>query len=399
LKVLIYTHGFAPQIGGAETYAMLLAQGLAQNSDSPSGGPISDVTVITPTPRGDFDDSKLPFRVVRRPRVVTVIGLIRKADVVQLAGPCLLPLLFGLLMQKTVVIEHHGYQACCPNGLLFYEPTKTACSGHFMARRYTECLRCNASAVGWFKSALMLLLTFPRRQLCKHATANIPITRHVESRLQMPNSHVIYYGIPHPPHQPASTATNPVTSSPPCFAYVGRLVSEKGLSLMVAAAARLKADAFEFQLKFIGDGPERHKLEASISSLGLDERVRFTGYLSGDNLLRAMEDVTAFLMPSIWEETAGLSAIEQMMKGRLVIASDIGGLGEIVNGAGLKFPAGDLEGLVDCMRRVLEYPEVVKHLGPRARERASHLFAQDRMVREYCDVYIGLRKSSFKGNP
>ena len=56
-------------------------------------------------------------------------------------------------------------------------------------------------------------------------------------------------------------------------------------------------------------------------------------------------------MPSIWEETAGLAAIEQMLRGRLVIASDIGGLGEMVGDAAIKFPAGDAPTLADQMKK------------------------------------------------
>ena len=51
-----------------------------------------------------------------------------------------------------------------------------------------------------------------------------------------------------------------------------------------------------------------------------------TGFLRGHAFVNALQDVNVVVMPSMWEETAGLAAIEQMMRGRLVIAADIGGL-------------------------------------------------------------------------
>jgi glycosyltransferase involved in cell wall biosynthesis len=85
--------------------------------------------------------------------------------------------------------------------------------------------------------------------------------------------------------------------------------------------------------------------------------------------------------------TAGLAAIEQMMRGRLVIASDIGGLGELVDGCGLLFPAGNIEALAQCMRTVLDHPEIVEFTGNAARRRALDLFSKTRMVKEHYELY------------
>jgi glycosyltransferase involved in cell wall biosynthesis len=97
-------------------------------------------------------------------------------------------------------------------------------------------------------------------------------------------------------------------------------------------------------------------------------------------------------MPSVWEETAGLAAIEHMMRGRLVIAADIGGLGEVVGDGGLKFPAADAGGLASCLQQVLDAPELGAKLGEKARQRALALFSQERMVAEHLDVYRQLVK-------
>ncbi|MFZ0820073.1 MAG: glycosyltransferase family 4 protein [Candidatus Acidiferrales bacterium] len=383
MRILIYSHAFAPQIGGVETYVMLLARGLASRKAIP---PVQ-VTVATLTPKGAFDDSTLPFRVVRRPGFFRLAGLIRNADVIQLAGPLFSAMFLSWFMRKTVVVAHHGYPPICPNGLLFYEPAQAVCPGHFRARRYRECLRCNAVTVGWLKSLSMLLFTFPRRRLSKKVAANVSVSTHLLARLELPRSQVIYTGIADASLDGQPQRGSHPPGSPLIFAYLGRLVTLKGLSLILHAAERLQDERFNFRVKFIGDGPELAQLKSLAAKLGLSERVEFTGFLSGAALDAAMNEIAVVLMPSIWEETAGLSAIEQMMRGRLVIGSDIGGLGEVVGDAGLRFPPGDAEALARCMKSVLDHPGEIARLGVAARRRALQLFSEQRMVDEYLEVY------------
>lgn len=115
--------------------------------------------------------------------------------------------------------------------------------------------------------------------------------------------------------------------------------------------------------------------------------VQITGYLTGTALTETLCGVDAVIMPSVWEETAGLSVIEQMMRGRLVIASDIGGLAEIVGDAGLKFANGDQHALAACMRKVMEDSSLIGALGEKARERARLHFGRERMIEEHAKVY------------
>jgi glycosyltransferase involved in cell wall biosynthesis len=388
LQILIYTHGFAPKIGGVETYVMLLAQGLAESVQAGKDG--LRVTVATPTPAEGNDDAALPFRVVRQPGLGRLIGLIREADVVHLAGPSILPLTLSLALRKPTAVEHHGYQAICPNGLLLLEPDKTLCPGHFMARHYGKCIACNAAHQSWFTGLVKVFATFPRRWACRLASINLPISDHVNRRQQLPRSQVVYYGIPDPRPQPPVIDRGNANDAPPrmkTFAYVGRLVSEKGLPLLLEAAHYLRDGGHQFRLKFIGDGPERLRMEDLATTLDIRECVEFTGFLEGEALEKVMRTIDAVVMPSVWEETAGLSAIEQMMRGRLVVAADIGGLGEVVGEGGLKFPPGDIEGLASCLRRVLDEPDLAKALGKKARQRALQLFLEERMVAEHLSVY------------
>ena len=397
MRILIYTNSFAPEIGGAETYVMLLAHGLATQAPANE----HQVRVVTRTPCYTSSDAALPFSVVRQPTLGRLFHLIRDSDVVHVAGPCISPLTLSLALGKPTVVEHHGYQAICPNGLLFQEPGKTLCPGHFMSHHYLKCVACHSANHSWFSNLANVLATFPRRWACRLATLNLPITDHVKQRLNLPRSNVVYYGIPDPMQKSPVMDLETAGEGPhrmTNFAFVGRLVSEKGLPLLVHAAQQLWAEGHRFRLKFVGDGPERERTEDLATTLGLGECVEFTGYLHGEALKKTMGTIDALVMPSIWEETAGLSAIEQMMSGRLVIAADIGGLAEVVGDEGLKFAPGDLKGLESCMRRVLLEPGLVQALGEKARQRALELYLQERMVAEHLKAYRqllgGARSSS-----
>ena len=174
------------------------------------------------------------------------------------------------------------------------------------------------------------------------------------------------------------------------FAYVGRFVAEKGIATILEAANLLKQRRQDFEIRLIGDGPLREKLQELISARELGDYVRITGFLTGDALAGALREISVVVMPSIWEETAGLAAIEQMMRGRAVIASAIGGLGETVGDGGLLFPPGDAAALASSMNRVLEDPTILDVLGAKARQRAVALFSRERMIQDQACLCAGL---------
>jgi len=386
MKILIYGEWFLPSIGGVQTAMELLARGFAEFRDERNSGDNDSirVTVATNSPREGMDDSKLPYTVVRRPTFVQLKRLIRDADIVHLAGPCFLPMLLSWVTSKPFVVLHHVYQAACPNGLLFKQPSQTVCPGHFMKRQYEECVRCCSHPKGQIAGMRLLLLEFPRRWLCNRAASNVMITNHVGARLELPRSQTIYYGIDEVEPMPARIVSG---AEPMEFGYVGRLVAEKGLPLLIEAAKQLADGGKPLRLTFIGDGPKRAQLEALVVKLGLQRCVSFTGDLRGAALQSAASRISVLIMPSIWEESAGLAAIEQMMRGRMVIAADVGGLGEIVGDAGLKFALGDSQGLAALMRRVMDDPSLIASLGLSARARAMKMFRLNGMIEPHVALY------------
>jgi len=377
MKLLVYSHAFAPQVGGVETFAMYLARDLAASEPGKF-----NVTVITQTNgRGDGHDALESFSIVRNPRAGELWQRVRETDMVLLAGPAILPLLFALLQRKRVVVTHHGYQSICPNGMLFHLPTQSTCPGHFASGRYLECVKCNTAEEGAIRSARLLVLTFVRRVLSRLADLNVAVSEHVRQRIALPQTQVIRNGVPDFLALPE--APRVFTDQPHSFAFVGRLVTEKGVPVLVEAASVLKKRGRDFRILIIGDGPQRTALQARVASLNLDQQVVFLGFLMGAELEEAMAGVSALVMPSICEDAAPFSVLEQMMQGRLIIGSDLGGLAEEIGDSGLTFAAGDAHALAAQMERVIEHPELIARLGRMARERAVESYTLHRMLDEY----------------
>jgi glycosyltransferase involved in cell wall biosynthesis len=387
MNLLIYSHYFAPSVGGVESIVQSLAAGVAELRTL-NGDREFNVTLVTETPAGGCDNTKFPFRVVRHPGVIRLWQLVRDSDVIHAAGPAFLPMFLAWLSRKRIVVEHHGYQATCPNGLFVHQPDRAICPGHFQAGRYGECFRCLRSefSSGWTATKLLAFM-FPRHWLARAATTNIAVTNHVDNRQKLPHTKVVYHGIEDPLPNPEQV----IPYQKLRIAYVGRLVPEKGIPVLLEAAKILKAEAHDFEIRIIGDGSERSKLEDLIRREKLESCTSITGFLTGDAFTRALRDISVVVMPSTWEETAGLAAIEQMMRGRLVIATDIGGLTEVVGDTGLKFTPGDPESLANCLRSVIENPALIGSYGEKARRRAVQLFQRSKMVSEHAQIYRDAR--------
>ncbi len=374
---MIYSADFWPVVGGVQSVVMTLARGC--EAGEPSSRRM-ECTVVTETPAGTASDSDLPFRVVRNPSFIKLARLVWRSDLVHVAGPALRPLVLSFILRKKVIVEHHGFQTLCPNGLLFHEPTRTACPGHFLAGRHRECWQCNAGA-GYWRSVRLWALTFFRRWCCRFVSANIAPTRWLERLLRLPRTFMISHGV-------TERAASPFPcGNIPKFAFMGRLVSTKGVELLLHAACELMNKGLEFRLLIIGEGPERRNLQRLSSELGLFHRVDFVGHVAEEDVAALLSDAIAVVIPSLAGEVFGLVASENMMRGRAVIIPDGGSLAEVAGETGLKFAAGDANSLAACMEKLLRSPEIAMELGSRARRHTLNRFRAEGMLDGHLTLY------------
>lgn|SRR5487761_503723 len=375
---MIYSADFWPVVGGVQSVVMTLARGFG---DGEQFSRRMECTVVTETPAGAASDSDLPFRVVRNPSLVKLARLLWRSDLVHVAGPAVRPLVLSFILRKQVVVEHHGFQALCPNGLLFHEPTRTACPGHFLAGHHRECWKCNAEA-GYWRSVRLWALTFLRRWSCRLVAANIAPTRWSERLLRLPRTFIISHGVSERPALPFPGGKSPQ------FAFIGRLVSTKGVELLLHAARELSNKGLEFRLLIIGDGTERKSLERLSGELGLAQKIDFVGEKTTEEDMQPLiSDAIAVVIPSLAGEVFGLVAAENMMRGRALITPDNGPLAEVAGEAGLKFTAGEASSLAACMEKLMRSPEIARELGRRARHHSLNSFRAEGMLNGHLALY------------
>ncbi|GAC1689539.1 MAG: hypothetical protein PVS2B2_27980 [Candidatus Acidiferrum sp.] len=386
MKLLFYSHFFAPSIGGVESIVLSLASGIA-NLRAANGERPFELTLVTETPAENYENHSLPFRVIRQPGLFHLWQLVRASDLIHVAGPALVPLVLSFLARKPVVVEHHGFQTICPNGQLFIEPAGIPCPGHFMAGRHSECLHCNSS-LGWFASGKLWFLTFVRRFLCAHAAANITPTAWLGSLLHLPRIQSVPHGLEITPAAPRLPAPS---SAAPVIVFQGRLVTTKGTRLLFEAARILLAQNRSFELLVIGDGPERATLEQFATEWRLSPHLRFAGRLPAAQMEAALARTTVVVVPSIGGEVFGLVVAENMLRGLPVVASDLGAFVEVLGDAGLTFRTGDAADLAAKLTEIFEDPLRAARLGHGARRRVLNLFGKSQMVDEHAKLYVELK--------
>jgi L-malate glycosyltransferase len=140
------------------------------------------------------------------------------------------------------------------------------------------------------------------------------------------------------------------------------------------------------RLVMVGDGPERPRAQAAAREEGVEDDVIFLGKHTAVEELLACADL--FLLPST-SESFGLAALEAMACGVPVVASQVGGLPEVVEEGvtGHLLPVGDVEGMARAGIRLLEDEAAWDTASRGARARAVERFSADRVVREYEAYY------------
>jgi glycogen(starch) synthase len=145
--------------------------------------------------------------------------------------------------------------------------------------------------------------------------------------------------------------------------YIGRLVFEKGLDVLLEAAAKILAQQQKVKFVIAGKGPYAKHLHERAKEMGLYDRFYFTGYIDDvtRNALFSTADVAVF--PSLYEPF-GIVALEAMAAGTPVVVTNTGGLGEVVRHGknGLKAAPNDPESLAENILWLLTYPEQAKAL-------------------------------------
>ncbi|MGE5372533.1 MAG: glycosyltransferase family 4 protein [Solirubrobacterales bacterium] len=222
---------------------------------------------------------------------------------------------------------------------------------------------------GYMKGELQRVFNLPEDKIALIPNGVYPerfkqlvIPDHFKSRFALPHERIIY--------------------------YVGRLVQEKGVQVLIDAAGTILAGCPDAKFVIAGTGPYEHYLKSKARDLGLGEKVHFTGYLNDEDrdALYKLAEIAVF--PSLYEPF-GIVALEAMAAGTPVIVSDSGGLAEIVrnNEDGLYTATGSAPSLANQVLRLLHTPGFAGQIALRAREKVEACYDWRVIARQTAEVY------------
>jgi glycosyltransferase involved in cell wall biosynthesis len=284
-----------------------------------------EVVVVTRT-AGDDADGELPYPVVRQPGRCELLRWTRWCDLYYQANVSLRGLWPLLLVRRPWAVSHHSWYRQVDGRIAWQDRLK--------------------------------------RFLLRFAVSSISVSQGIAADLATPS--VV---IPNPYRDHLFRILPDVERSRD-LVFLGRLVSDKGVDVLLAALRHLADRGVRPGLTVIGDGPEAPRLREQAARLGLLAQVEFLGTRTGEELVRLLNRHRILVVPSRYEEPFGIVALEGIACGCVVVGSSGGGLPEAIGPCGLTFPNGDAAALVKILAGLLRDPKAGDDL---TRHAAAHL--------------------------
>ena len=204
---------------------------------------------------------------------------------------------------------------------------------------------------------------------------------------------VIYNGVRIPEKAPSEAQRRAARQALGCrdtdfiVAYVGRVSPEKGLRYALDALA---ACPDRVHLIVAGEGPEVSALKERAKASGLDQRVRFLGYVAQPFEVFTAADVT--VVPSLWNEAFGRVVVEAMACGSAVVATAVGGMRELFEDGreGVFVPKEDAPAIAAALNMLASDPIRLHAIQQAGRSLAEQRYATSRVAAENSALYARL---------
>jgi glycosyltransferase involved in cell wall biosynthesis len=172
---------------------------------------------------------------------------------------------------------------------------------------------------------------------------------------------------------------------------VTHLTPEKDVECLIRAAARLDRLGLNFKVLIAGEGPRRAAVTNLVAANALERRVWLGGHLPHSEALAVAQLSDVFVLTSKYEGMPN-ALMEAMAAGRACVASNVGGVPELIDGAttGLRFDAGNDDALAGCLMRLASDRPLRAALAEAGCRRVRTDFSIERMVRLHEDLYRSL---------
>ena len=170
--------------------------------------------------------------------------------------------------------------------------------------------------------------------------------------------------------------------------YVGRLVYEKGVQHLISAMPKILDHYHDSKLVIAGKGGMLDELKAQVDSMGLSNKVYFTGYLNPKEVQKMYKCADVAVFPSTYEPF-GIVALEAMLAGVPTVVSDIGGLNEIVEHGvnGMKSYAGNPNSIADSVLSLLFDQQLAMNVTKNAKNKVKNEFNWQKIAQDTHYIY------------
>ena len=155
------------------------------------------------------------------------------------------------------------------------------------------------------------------------------------------------------------------------FLYLGYLETFKGIQHLVDAAAEVKNSNYDFTIEIGGGGGETEALKKQSCELGVDDRISFLGWVSGEKKTRAFKEADVLVLPS-YSEGMPNSILEAMSSGLAIIATPVGGIPYLIPSEkhGILVKARESNELAAAMKRLIDNRQLISAMGKANEKRA-----------------------------
>ncbi|MBI5680849.1 MAG: glycosyltransferase family 4 protein [Methanobacterium sp.] len=154
--------------------------------------------------------------------------------------------------------------------------------------------------------------------------------------------------------------------------YIGTLVRRKGLYALIKAFQEVKKSISDSYLYIAGSGDEENELKDLVKELGLENDVKFFGFVKGDRKYSLIKSANVFVLPSFWESLP-IAVLEGIACGKPVIASNVGGIPYLVNDGenGFLVMPGEVDELSDKLITLLKDKKLQEKMGNESLKRSE----------------------------
>jgi glycogen(starch) synthase len=170
--------------------------------------------------------------------------------------------------------------------------------------------------------------------------------------------------------------------------YIGRLVPQKGVEYLIKAVPQIVRQHGEAKFLVSGDGWSRSHLEDMAASTGHGNKIRFLGFISDSERVELLKSGDALVIPSIYEPF-GIVALEGMAAGIPIVASNVGGLSEIIENdrTGMLAYKENPESIAWCVSKVLSDDGYSKWLTQNAKKKVDEVYSWESVAKKVTEVY------------